>query len=145
MRNLGSSGSRLFIKKNLVKPFEKKFLAERSKNSGRGARPVVWESFSETLSPCKAKDEILCVLFWKTLFKNSVFWQWCKSQTSYGTPSIYYPRMIELSAPACYGVKWQHSHSAKRAFCTSGKESEGHGNKWDLFYQIICLHKCTLA
>lgn len=44
-------------------PLEKGFLPERSKNTNRGAKTVVWEYFSESLSPGRAKDEILYVFF----------------------------------------------------------------------------------
>lgn len=69
MRNLGISGNCLCIMVNLVKPFEKRFQPEGSEDPGGGGgwedtvKAVVWESFSETLSPCNAKDEISSVPF----------------------------------------------------------------------------------
>lgn len=58
---------------------------------------------------------------------------------------VKFTRMIELSAPAGYGVKWQHSHTMKRAFCTNAKVTEGQSNK--LFGKInqIYLYNRTLA
>lgn len=109
MRNLGISGNCLCIMVNLVKPFEKRFQPEGSEDPGGGGGRTRLKQL------CGNPFQKLCHLAMQRMkFHLSLSERYCLNTLYFGSETkirlpvgllIKFTRMIELSAPAGYGVK----------------------------------------
>lgn len=103
MRNLGSSGSCLCITKNLEKLFEKGFLPERERTLLEGLKQLFGNTFQKL---CHLTEQRMnfCMSFSERYYLNIMYFG--SDANFLWAPSLhYFSRMIELSAPAGYGVK----------------------------------------